>query len=183
MSTLSKREIKRRKKKALKASIKEYNRKSEPEKLVTDYYRPDNHKYHVDGCGVVLLKRVTGKIKILLRFVNNIYYIPKGNRKKGETIFEGAQRELFRYTGIDSYQYTLLPKTYKIEYEQYYQTKSQTQSWYVNKHMHFFFALTDYNEDIPSNNYGSYHWVEIDKVDNEHERNINYLIAFINTII
>ena len=186
------RKFKRLRKKLLKQHYKDIRHKelASVPKLKTDFYGDWNNPYqHVDGCGIVLLKIVNVKVLMLLRKCNNIYYVPKGHRKKNETFLEGAKRELHRYCNINPDQYTLLPTWRQYDYSQCYYHKID-----VTKHARYYFALDISDEEnipnIPNNIYGSYHWIDIDDFNvkigsgyNNYERNIGKFLPEIRNFL
>jgi hypothetical protein len=180
MESLSNRQIKRQIKILRK---EEYKRLSKPKKeipkLITEY----NNNNHVNGCGIVLLKNINSEWHILLRLINDIYYFPKGHQKIGETIQEGAIRELERYTKIGMDKYIIVPnETIIIDYEPYYHDRGwKYGGHYVYKHMHFFFAIA-YRDTKPisNNEYGSYHWIMLDDIGKKkYEQNLIAVFKYI----
>ncbi len=141
MLSLSKRQIKKLKKKELKKQLKMANKQPE-EKLVTEY----SGKYRdgeVDGCAIVLLHKTDETVFVLLRLCNDIYYVPKGHRKIGETMEQGAKRELTKYTGIKEDQYTIVGNPILYKYQPYYHNAGwKTRGHYVDKNMYFYIAFT-----------------------------------------
>lgn len=171
---LSKDQIRKRRQEILKLRYKKYNIK-----LVNDIiYDRNNGITYLDGCGILLFKKSAERDNntyILLRYINNIYYIPKGNRKINETNYEGAKRELFRYTNIDSNEYDILDKNIIIKYNQYY--KSYRGDICKTLYLYPCYIIDVYrNNKIVDNEYGSYHWIHIFNLPKiECEKNLNIL--------
>ena len=131
----------------------------------------------VDGCGIILLKKINNDIFLLLRFCNDLYYIPKGHRKINETTKEAAIRELYMYTTISDDCYSLIDNPYIIKYHAYYHNKGhRIRGHYLNKSMHIYFAVLAnlfYEISIKTNEYGSYHWINHNKIEkNQCEQNL-----------
>lgn len=191
MNIISKRQIKRDAKNYQKKLYKQQKELLKIPKLINDISSFDDNKSYdnVDGCGIVLLKNIENKYYILLRLCNNIYYIPKGYKKTNESILDGSIRELERYTKITSDKYEIdLDHLIKINYIAYCHMNSDRRGSYFNKHMHFFLAYAKQNIlSIANNQYGSYHWVQIDKIiHNDHyEKNLKIVLDYIrdNVII
>lgn len=172
---LSKRQLKKNNKKQLRKNKKklEYTES----KLVTAYTNHDK----VDGCGIVLLNN---KMQILFRKWQDVYYIPKGHRKIGETCLQGSIRELQKYTSIEEKEYDfIIDYPLVIEYQQYYHTSGWKYHGHsVDKTMYFYFAvLKDNIIDLPANQYGSYFWIDITNQQLfKLEDNFKYITLFIN---
>ncbi|XWV25872.1 DNA mismatch repair protein MutT [Tupanvirus soda lake] len=172
METKSKRQLKKEKKAQYKLDKKNkiaLALSSKP-KLITDY-----QNNNVDGCGIILLTKQKNNVFLLLRFCNGIFYIPKGHRKIGENARDGAIRELERYTGIQINNYKLLDTPFITKYKPYYHNSGyKYRGHYVNKTMYIFFALTDKQYEVKTNEYGSYDWINLSDIPFLcHEENID----------
>jgi len=158
----------------------------------------DYNNNNIDGCGIVLIKIINEKRYILLKYCNNIYYVPKGNRRIGESVKEGAIRELTRYTNICPEKYSIISgEPLTIVYQPYYHdTGYKYRGHSVKKHMHYFFAIVKDEIDptvfpegqVADNEFGSYEWICINTINsdvrngNHYEENMDHILNHMQNI-